>query len=666
MSAKPGIPRNSLIWLLVAQVLVILPHLTHLPLWIIGLWLGCAGWRIQIFRMRARYPRSWTKALLMIGAGFGVYFSRGSLVGLEAGVVLLIAAFILKLVEMSTRRDALVLIFLGFFAVVTSYLFEDSLLAGLYSLLPVTALLAAMIGLQQSSLVTRPWPTVRLAGALLLQAVPLMLVLFLFFPRLPPLWSLPQAGDRGTTGLADHMAPGDIARLGRSAELAFRVSFDGEIPPRDQLYWRAVTFERFDGRRWSQSYASNVPQAPEWQALGEPLSYSVVMQPSGQPWLFALDVAQVASGGAQLMTDFHLQRRQPVTKPLMYRVTSWLDARREAIGAPESLARALQMPEQGNLRSRTWAAELRRSAQEPQAVVDALLRHFNREPYHYTLEPPPVGSDIVDDFLFQTRSGFCAHYAGAMTFVLRAAGIPARVVAGYQGGEVNPAGNYLSVHQFDAHAWVEYWVAERGWVSVDPTFQVAPERVEQGLEQALARERSFLADEPLSLLRFRDVGWMNTLRLRWDSLNYGWQRWVLNYQDEQQSQMLQRWFGKLDGQALGLGLVAVLGLLTGILALVLFKPWRREKDVQQRQFDRFERLLARQGIRRHKGEGARSFAERAATEMPDQAPAIRAFVRLYEAQRYAQLPGPGEELSRALTNVRRAMPWRIAAPRRHS
>jgi len=616
--------------------------------------------------MRARYPRSWTKALLMIGAGFGVYFSRGSLVGLEAGVVLLIAAFILKLVEMSTRRDALVLIFLGFFAVVTSYLFEDSLLAGLYSLLPVTALLAAMIGLQQSSLVTRPWPTVRLAGALLLQAVPLMLVLFLFFPRLPPLWALPQAGDRGTTGLADHMAPGDIARLGRSAELAFRVSFDGEIPPRDQLYWRAVTFERFDGRRWSQSYASNVPQAPEWQGLGEPLSSSGGMQPSGQPWLFALDVAQVASGGAQLMTDFHLQRRQPVTKPLMYQVTSWLDARREAIGAPESLARALQLPEQGNPRSRTWAAELRRSAQEPQAVVDALLRHFNREPYHYTLEPPPVGSDIVDDFLFQTRSGFCAHYAGAMTFVLRAAGIPARVVAGYQGGEVNPAGNYLSVHQFDAHAWVEYWVAERGWVSVDPTFQVAPERVEQGLEQALARERSFLADEPLSLLRFRDVGWMNTLRLRWDSLNYGWQRWVLNYQDEQQSQMLQRWFGKLDGQALGLGLVAVLGLLTGILALVLFKPWRREKDVQQRQFDRFERLLARQGIRRHKGEGARSFAERAATEMPDQAPAIRAFVRLYEAQRYAQLPGPGEELSRALTNVRRAMPWRIAAPRRHS
>jgi len=179
-------------------------------------------------------------------------------------------------------------------------------------------------------------------------------------------------------------------------------------------------------------------------------------------------------------------------------------------------------------------------------------------------------------FLFETRSGFCAHYAGAMTFVLRAAGIPARVVAGYQGGEVNPAGNYLSVHQFDAHAWVEYWVAERGWVSVDPTFQVAPERVEQGLEQALARERSFLADQPMSLLRYRDIGWVNTLRLRWDSLNYGWQRWVLNYQGEQQTQMLQRWLGKLDAQTLGLGLVAILGVLTAVLALFLFKPWRRE------------------------------------------------------------------------------------------
>ncbi|OYW91053.1 MAG: transglutaminase, partial [Pseudomonadales bacterium 32-61-5] len=226
MSSIQPIPRNGLVWLLVAQVLVILPHLGHLPLWIIGLWLGCATWRIRIFRMQARYPRGWMKALMMIGAGFGVYFSRGSLIGLEAGVVLLIAAFILKLVEMRSRRDALVLVFLGFFIVVTSYLFNDSLLAGLYSLLPVTALLAAMIGLQQSSGGTHPWPTLRLAGSLLLQAVPLMLLLFVLFPRFGPLWSLPQPKERAVSGLADSMSPGDIAELSRSAALAFRASFE--------------------------------------------------------------------------------------------------------------------------------------------------------------------------------------------------------------------------------------------------------------------------------------------------------------------------------------------------------------------------------------------------------------------------------------------------------
>ena len=296
-------------------------------------------------------------------------------------------------------------------------------------------------------------------------------------------------------------------------------------------------------------------------------------------------------------------------------------------------------------------------------MVDALLRHFNREPYHHTLEPPPVGSDIVDDFLFQTRSGFCAHYAGAMTFVLRAAGIPARVVAGYRGGEVNPAGNYLSVHQFDAHAWSNTGSPSAAG-SVSTRLSVSRPSASSRTGTSLGAERSFLADEPLSLLRFRDVGWMNTLRLRWDSLNYGWQRWVLTIRMSSSRRccsagLQARRPGARSGPA------AVLGLLTGILALVLFKPRRREKMFSSASSIASSACWhARYPPPQRRG--ARSFAERAATEMPDQAPAIRAFVRLYEAQRYAQLPGPGEELSRALTNVRRAMPRRIAAPRRHS
>src|SRR5690606_7489941 len=238
----------------------------------------------------------------------------------------------------------------------TSYLFEDSLVAGAYSLLPVIALLAAMIGLQQNHLGGRPWPTLRLAGSLLLQALPIMLVLFVLFPRLGPLWSVPQPRERAMSGLADNMAPGDIAELSRSGALAFRASFDGPIPERDRLYWRAVTFERFDGRRWSQSMASQLPQPPQWQPAGEALSYSIVMQPSGRPWLYALDVPQVENGAVRMMADFHLERARPVDKPLLYELTSWPDALREAGTAPASLERSLRLPAEGNARSRAWAA----------------------------------------------------------------------------------------------------------------------------------------------------------------------------------------------------------------------------------------------------------------------------------------------------------------------
>lgn len=661
MSAFHTIPRNGLIWLLVAQVLVILPHLGHLPLWIIGLWLACATWRVQIFRMRARYPRSWVKALMMIGVGCGVYLSRGSLIGLDAGVVLLIAAFILKLVEMRSLRDAWVLVFLGFFAVTTSYLFYDSLPAGMYSLLPVTALLAAMIGLQQSAAGTHPWPTLRLAGSLLLQAMPLMLVLFVLFPRLGPLWSLPQPSDRGVTGLSDSMSPGDIAELSRSSRLAFRASFEGPIPARDRLYWRAVTFERFDGRRWSQSLASQVPHAPDWTPRGTPVQYSVVMQPSGRPWLYALDVPQVEAGDVRLMTDFHLQRTRPIDQALLYQATSWPESLREPVAPPATLERALQLPAQGNPRSRAWAATLRREHPNPADLVQALLQHFNQQPYRYTLKPSSVGGDIVDGFLFDTLNGFCIHYAGAMTFVLRAAGLPARVVAGYQGGEINPSGNYLSVRQLDAHAWVEYWRADQGWTAIDPTFQVAPERIELGLEEALSDEDALLDDSPLTLRRYRDIDWLNQLRFGWDNLNYGWQRWVLGYQGERQLDVLKGLFGKLDARRLGLLTVLIGTLLMAVLAVIVLKPWRRERDPQIRLFRRFERLLARQGIERQTSEGARDFAERAAAMLPASAESIREFARLYEMARYADRPSGRGELRTSLARLRRQLSWRSGA-----
>ncbi|WP_271407836.1 transglutaminase TgpA family protein [Pseudomonas sp. Q1-7] len=661
MKAGQPITRIGLTWLLVAQVLVIVPHLAYLPPWIIAMWLACAGWRIQIFRMRAQYPGGVVKAALIIAVALGVFLSRGTLVGLEAAVVLLVAVFILKLLELRSQRDALVLILLGFFTQVTAYLFNDGMLAALYSLLPLCSLLAALVGLQQSRFAERPLVPLKAAGGLLLQAVPLMLLLFLFFPRLGPLWSLPQPSDRGISGLSDAMSPADIAELSRSSELAFRASFEGPVPPQSQLYWRALTLERFDGRRWSQSLSSRHGPAADWRRVGEPLRYSIVMQPSGKPWLFGLDVAETSQQGVRGRADFGLERRTPVDRPLLYEVTSWPQAVREPGGNAETLRRTLQLPADGDPRTRAWAAELKQQHPDPRQLVDALLVHFNREPFVYTLRPPPLGADNIDAFLFDTRRGFCAHYAGAMTFVLRAAGIPARVVAGYQGGEFNPVGNYVLVHQFDAHAWVEYWLPERGWIRVDPTFQVAPNRIERGLEEALADEQSFLEGSPLSPLRFRQLAWLNQLRLGWDNLNYGWQRWVLGYQGEAQVELLRRWFGSLDHHALGFGLVGAAGLLMAVLALFLFAPWKRERDPQLRQFQVFERLLARHGVVRAQGEGPRTFAERASRELPRQAVHIRAFLAAFEAGRYAG--HRALDPARPLRALRKALPWRLRGPR---
>ena len=650
---RDDIPRISLMWLLIAQALVIIPHLLHVPLWLIGVWLGCAAWRVQVFRMRWPFPNAWVKAALMIGSGFAVYLSRGGLVGLDAAVALLITAFILKLLEVRTRRDALVLIFLGFFTVVTSYLFADSLLAALYSLLPVLALLAALVGLQQSGFAREPLAPLKLASKLLAQAIPLMLLLFVLFPRLEPLWSLPQPKDKGTTGLSSSMTPGDLAELGQSAALAFRARFDGAIPAQSQLYWRALTLPNFDGRSWSISERFEASE-PQWQAQGESISYSIIMQPSTQPWLFSLDVGSSEQEDIRLMSDFRLQRRTPVNRTYQYQATSWPQALRQPQLNQRQQQEFLQLPRTGNQQTRDWAQRLRGQYHDDDALVSALLRHFNQEPYHYTLKPPLLGRDSVDEFLFSSLRGFCAHYAGAMVFTLRAAGIPARVVAGYQGGEINQAGQFVQVRQFDAHAWVEYWQRGQGWRSVDPTFEVAPERIERGLQEALQDESELFQGDIFSPLRYQHIAWVNQLRMSWENLNHSWQTKILGYQRDSQQAWLKQWFGKVDWQVLGLTLVASAALIIALIVLWMFKPWQRQTDPVQRVLNHFQRVMRRRGFKRETGEGLRDFYQRIHQQLPQsQQQAVRVFIETYEQQQYAEQGQDLATLRRALAQVKK-------------
>ena len=663
-AAHALIPRNSLVWLLTAQIVALLPHLPRLPLWVAVVWISCALARVQIQRMRWRYPGLLFQVVALVAVTLGVFLAQGTLIGLDAAVMLLLLLFMLKLLEMRKPRDALVVIYLGFFIVATAFLFDQSIMLAAFQCFSLLVLVAALVGLQQSPGRNDPARAMRTGGVMLLQAVPLMLVLFLLFPRLGPLWAVNAPGSQARTGLAESMTPADVAELARSGELAFRVAFDGPSPAQSALYWRAMTLVRFDGRSWSHSQVGAGTAPGHWTARGEPVSYQVIAGASQQPWVFSLRGAHSDDERLLLNNDFILQARRPLSRSIAYQVTSHPDSLLQAAGLDPLQRRInLHLPEGVDPRSRAFADELRQQYPQDADLLQALLRHFNHQPFHYTLRPPTLGRHSNDEFLFDSQRGFCAHFAGAMTFVLRAAGIPARVVAGYQGGEFNPRGNHVLVHQFDAHAWVEAWLPGQGWVSVDPTFQVAPERIERGLQSALQGEGSFLEDSPLSALRYRNISWINNARLFWDNANYQWQLRVLGYQSERQMDFFQRWLGTADWQRIGLITLGALGLCMLPLAWWILRPARRAVTRQQRAWHTLNRRLARLQLQALTGEGPRAWQQRISAVLPRQRAEIDGFFDVYVQLTYAE-PAPEQvallsaQLERRLAVLLRSVPRR--------
>ncbi|TQV67702.1 DUF3488 domain-containing protein [Exilibacterium tricleocarpae] len=656
------LPRNSLAWLLVAQAAAIAPHIPRLPVWLVGAWLFVVAWRVQVFRGVWAFPGAPVKALLVIVCGASLLFGYGRFFGLEPMVALLLAAFVLKLLEMHRRRDALVVIYLGFFTCSTQLLFSTTMPAAVYALLCVVLLTAALIGLNQSEGHKQPLRSVQLAAKLVLQCLPMMVLLFLVLPRLGALWSVPMQQSAASTGVSDSMSPGDITRLARSGGLAFRVAFDGAVPPPSQRYWRGLVFSRFDGRRWSQARIAGfrdgpvlaTPDNPQpWQRLvevsGSSRTYEVIMEPSHQPWLFALATPRDYSTGISLTRDFRLVYREPVGKRLRYRVTSYPDYRLEAQPLPDwRLRQELQLPDDFNPRARRQAQEWYRDAGSTEAYVERLLDYYNSD-FTYTLEPPPLGRDSVDEFLWGTKRGFCEHFAGSFVFMLRAAGVPARVVVGYLGGELNPLEGYLQVRQYDAHAWAEVWLRGRGWVRVDPTGAVAPERIEADLRSALSEQESQLVSGVLALDRYRAIAWLNRLRLQWDALNYRWHRRVLGYDSTMQAGLLRQLLGEVSPLRVALLVIGVGGAILGLIALrVLLKGRKPRPSPATRQYQRFVRKLSRAGLARAPGEPPRDFARRVATRRPDLEQAVLAITDLYERISYAGQAALVPELRRSV------------------
>ena len=652
-SATFLLPRNGLIWLLAAMFCAIVPHIGRLPLWVTLVCLLCGVWRVMVYRGRWDLPNRWIRSLLVFSGGAAVFGHYGTLAGPEAGSALLILGFCFKLMETHQLRDAFIVVILGYFVIAVSFFFDQSMLIAAYMALVSVLVTAALLGLNQSPLHTRPKRTLKASLYLLGHSLPIMLVLFVLVPRLGPIWSLDLGKNSARTGLSEEINPGDIANLSRSDELAFRVEFESgsAIPPVPQRYWRALVMNHYDGQRWSrggfdmdseplvQWGAQPAPWRPRAEATGQRYEYRVIMEPTDQRWLFALAWSDSDSRGIGRSRDFRLLRRTPVSQPFSYRVRSQVGIGLDQDGLPRWLARInLQLPEQGDQQTRALARQLWAQSSSPQAYIDAVLQRFSQQPFRYTLRPPLLSGDRIDQFLFETQSGFCSHYAGAFVFLMRAAGLPARIVAGYQGGELNPLGGHLLVHQFDAHAWTEVWLKERGWVRIDPTAYVAPERVEQGLEQALAGEGSFLEDSPLSPLRYRNLAWVSQLRLGWDYLNFAWHRLVLGYDAEAQRRLLSRWFERVDLQRIGLLLLLAVSLVVTVLAVWLLLQGRsqRQRDPRLRLYRKLCRKLSQRGIVPEPGEAPGEFLGRAARQQPELAPRLDRLATLLQRALYQQ------------------------------
>lgn len=627
---SPPLAPGALPWLLVAVLATAAPHAGHLPPWLSLLAAALLLWRTWLWRRAGRLPPRALLALLTLAGVAAIGWHYRTLFGRDAGVALLFLFMAAKPLEMRTRRDALVLVMLGYFLLLTHFFYAQTIPVGAWLLATATLLSAVLIRLHGGA---QPAQGIAaLAARISLQALPLALLLFVLFPRVAgPLWGLPQDAFAGVSGLSERMAPGSLSSLVQSGAIAMRVRFTGEVPAQSDLYWRGPVFDDYDGLTWRPAPAGKAAPPDIVAAAGaRSVSYEITLEAHKQRWLLALDLPTTLPPGAELSGRLAALAREPVRNRGLYRFTSTLDFTANRDESPATLQQALQLPDGFNPRARALAGRWRGETGEQ--IINRALSFFGEQSFAYTLQPPLLGRDAVDDFLFTARRGFCEHYAGAFVFLLRAAGVPARVVAGYQGGEENPVDGYLVVRQSDAHAWAEVWLAGRGWQRVDPTAAVAPARVEHGVASALP------ADDALPLAMRLDAAWLRALRYRWEAANNRWNRWVLGYTPERQRETLARLRSGLDQadwQTLTLWLGAAASVALGALAAVTLRR-RRPRDPAEREWQRFCRQLQRRGLIRADWEGPLAFAARVAAERPPLAALTAAAAGHYALLRYGE------------------------------
>ncbi|HEX6928761.1 MAG TPA: DUF3488 and transglutaminase-like domain-containing protein [Gammaproteobacteria bacterium] len=588
------------------------------------------AWRAWAANRGARMPGRWVKTALAITGFAMVLGSYRTLNGAEAGGALLLVMIALKLTEVQRLRDAVFVIVLAYFLMFAGFLYNQEIPFVAWMLLSGWALTGAMLVVTRNPEQPSFGDALRQSGRYLLQALPFAIIIFVLFPRIPgPLWGVPSPGSSAVSGLDDSMTPGSISRLVMSDEIAFRVRFEGDLPQPDERYWRGPTLHLFNGRTWIQGF---VPIVDTERAANtsKPSRYSVMIEPHRRTWLYALTVPVEYPDDAVLTRDYQLATRQTVNQRRAYDIVSHLDYVLGPVLTDVERRWALQMPPRYNPRSRELASRWRAESRSDAEIVERALRMFREEPFFYTLEPPPLRGNTVDDFLFETRAGFCEHYASAFTFLMRAAGVPARVVTGYLGGEMNVFSGLFEVRQSDAHAWAEVWLPESGWTRIDPTGAVAPNRIERGISEALSG-----GEVPAHLARGAS-NLMAMLELQWGAINAVWYEFFLGFGPDMQRNLLQ-WLGldDPDWRNMMLAMIVLLAAGGGVLwAWLLWTHRVQPGDPALRLYRKLQQRLARRLGPPRPHEGPRDFAARVARDAPAFAPRVRVFVDEYVRLRY--------------------------------
>lgn len=637
-SGRPGAVADdrALFSLAAALLLVQLPHVFRLPIWVSltgGTLIGLKLWfQRNPDNLALRFLlRPVVVMSIAATAAVLLRLDYGYLVGRDPCVAMLFVLVAAKFAEIRRAEDATLLLCLSAFLLMTQFFYSQTLATAVVALPAVIAQAFALSILRDASNPANNTEQIKLVCKLLVQGLPLAALLFIVFPRLPgPLWSLPEDAV-GRTGLSDSMSPGSIGTLARSDEVAFRVEFDGAPPRSRQLYWRGPVLAEFDGRNWTASEDQREIEPERPAALDTVHRYTVLLQPNPHRWLFALDNAASlpeavdARPLGKLMDDGQLIADKPISQVLRYRQSSVLSERWQPARAPGP--RNLHLPG-ANPRSVAFARALYEDSSSARDFAQRVLQHFTREPFRYTLQPQRLEDAPVDEFLFETRAGFCEHYAAAFVVLMRAANIPARVVTGYQGGEMN--GDYMIVRQSDAHAWAEAYIGG-AWQRFDPTGFVAPSRVEQGFYSALPDQASVLG------LAALNSGWLHRARLQWDAVNHHWQRLVVDFDNQSQQNILDAlgFAGRSFWQIASI----VIGIATvwGVLLLSVPGLSKNTQTLDEKRWSKLGRILRRHRLPRRASESAPEYLQRAAHAWPTQRIRLQQLNDDFSALRFQRL-----------------------------